>query len=555
MNSAVWEALAPIAQAFTRSVREHEVLRVSARIGRGGQTAQAALEKARREILVWAENRISVPLGQTAWDFESFEHVSGGRNCSAVRIRSNGSDVWAVRAEDPDKEVPGRVWTTEAVTALGGDSNPRLSLRLIASSREASLSAEPHSPGVVQQLAETCGLWRGPYQLTAEPRVVSDADDAGALAEMLVNPDRTLPVIVVSVPGNARGSYDTLLNATALTRATLGLAHVVIVPAEHTWHLTERFGKQLSTFGGAVRSYMAGFTDEADPYAHRLFLAQHLQNWDRAANAARYFRALAAHESLRRSKLGADVLAFSEIKSASLKLSRLELERKGAPDHAQLEAAKTQIAALEKQREEAKAWEETILAEQSAAEERALTAETQFNNAAYRIQQLLDQIKAQGQTPDSNIILPLTWEDVEDWCDKNLSGRLVLTNLARRGLRAPDFDEPTVAAQCLLWLANDCREALMGDGAGTIREAPVADGIRNAHCGSDEFDFQWQGRKLSATWHVKNGGNTRDPKRCFFTSRGTKLRSRLLLRTCRPIGLQTLRSAGWGDEGNVARRT
>lgn len=515
MASAVWAALEPIAAVFTRVVREHEVLRVSARIGRGGATAQAALEQARKEILVWAENRIGSKLSASAWNLEQFEHLSGGRNCSAVRIRSNGSDVWALRAEDPDKEVAGRVWTTEVITALGADASPRFSLRLIASSREASLAVEPHTPGLVQQLAETCGLWHGAYQLTCEPRVISDADDAGHLGEMLIDSQRTLPVIAMSVPGNSFGSYDTLINPGALARATLGLAHVVIVPAEHTWHLTERFGKRLATYGGAIRTYMSGFTEEADPYAHRLFLPGTLQSWDGAAHAVRILRSAAAHESIRRTKLGSDVLAFSEIKSAALKLSLQDLERKGAPEHAQLDAARIQIAALEKYKEEAKAWEEAILAEQAAAEERAELAESQYNKATFRNQQLLAQIKAQGETPDSNIEPPARWEELEDWCDTHLSGRLVLSPLARRGLRSPEFESPDIAARCLLWLANDCREALMGDGTGTIREQSVLDGVKNAHCGSDQFDFNWQGRKLSAVWHIKNGGNTRDPKRCL----------------------------------------
>jgi len=29
------------------------------------------------------------------------------------------------------------------------------------------------------------------------------------------------------------------------------------------------------------------------------------------------------------------------------------------------------------------------------------------------------------------------------------------------------------------------------------------------------FDMEWQGKKRRVEWHIKNGGNTHDPKRCM----------------------------------------
>lgn len=43
----------------------------------------------------------------------------------------------------------------------------------------------------------------------------------------------------------------------------------------------------------------------------------------------------------------------------------------------------------------------------------------------------------------------------------------------------------------------------------------IMDGIQNASCGADTYDFDWNGRKFSADWYIKNGGNTRDPIRCL----------------------------------------
>ncbi len=55
----------------------------------------------------------------------------------------------------------------------------------------------------------------------------------------------------------------------------------------------------------------------------------------------------------------------------------------------------------------------------------------------------------------------------------------------------------------------------MNGGEGSLREEPVEDGIKNAHCGRDQYDVTWQGALYTADWHIKNGGNTRDPRRCL----------------------------------------
>ncbi len=48
-----------------------------------------------------------------------------------------------------------------------------------------------------------------------------------------------------------------------------------------------------------------------------------------------------------------------------------------------------------------------------------------------------------------------------------------------------------------------------------MRDEQIEEGIRNAPCGNDEFEVTWEGRTHSVDWHVKTGGNTRDPARCL----------------------------------------
>ena len=68
-------------------------------------------------------------------------------------------------------------------------------------------------------------------------------------------------------------------------------------------------------------------------------------------------------------------------------------------------------------------------------------------------------------------------------------------------------------------VSNRMPQLAYGGGHGTLRDEPVEDGVRNAHCGGDQFDLDWQGQRQNAVWHIKSGGNTRDPHRKTYASR------------------------------------
>ena len=507
------EALRPLAARLPKVVREHEILRVAGAIS--GKDHAKAAEGVRREVLTWAQNRSGGRLPPEAWNSQDFEFLSGGRNSVGVRINNAHSDIWAIRADDPDKEVPGRVWTTEVVVGAMKSQTPRFSARLLVSTPEGELDVEPHTPGFVRQVVECCGLSRGEYELSLEPWTIASNDDAERLADLLVDPERTLPFFVLSVPENADRPDRPFFDPVGLVRATIGTAQVVVVPSTYTWALTDRFGKLRSVYGGAVRAYLGGFSEDADPYAHRLVLPEIVSTPDGAARSQRWMRWLAATESIRHIRMGKEILAFAAIRSASLTSKQRQLETEGASDSDQLAAAKARIDALEGEVAVERTLQGQFSEEHAAAEDRALAAEAQVRASAFRIQQLLGQIRERGDGPDTNIVLPGAWSEFASWCDTNLAGRAVLSSRARSDVRAPEFDDVALAARCLLWLANEGRDRRINGGEGSLADLAIEDGIRHAHCGGDEFDIDWRGQRHTVDWHVKNGGNTRDPRRCL----------------------------------------
>ncbi len=509
MSTSFAEALRPVAARMPRVVREHEVLRVAGWLP--GDDPEEAARKAAREVLFWAQRRAGQRLPREAWDGESFDLPLPGRDPSAIRLRSGASDLWTFRIHDPDKTIAGRTWATEVVLGHIPGQPAQFSARLLVATNEDELVIDPAVPGFVQQVASKCRLMVGTQRAAASPVYCESDGDAEALVQLLTDPGRQLPAIVLTIPDGGKAPY---IDAGKLAGALAGLAHVAVVHPEAAWGLTNRLGKRLSVFGGAARVYLPGFEVGADPFAHRLVLAGQLVEIEGIKRATRWLRETAAQAGLRRTRLGGDVLSFAAIRAASFELQQTNLREADASDSEQLAAALKRIDALQSEVGDLKAEQEYYVDEYEKERERAEIAEAQAQKAAYRIQQLTEQLKEQGDDPDSNIALPTSWSEFGEWCDQTLAGRVVLTPNAYRGIRKPLLQDAETAAKSLLWLATKCRDRFT-KGGGSIANIPIFQGIENAPCGADTFEFDWNGRRLVADWHVKNGGNTRDPTRCM----------------------------------------
>ena len=512
MTNSMTDALSSLAKRMPRIVREHEVLRVAGWIP--GDDPAAVAKAAIGEVLKWAQRRCGGQLPPEAWERKSFDYLSGGRNSSCVRLQSGSSDLWTIRTDDPDKTVAERVWTTEVVVGLLNNQSAKFSARLLVSTPEVDLQIEPHTPGFIQQVVENCRLISGQKLLSFAPTVYENETDVEDLIDYLIDPSRQLPIFVVTLAENGQAEHPTL-DTTALSRAVLGIGHVALLHPEATWRLTERLGKLKSVFGGAARVYLPGFSDDADPFTHRLVLANQLDTTGDAARATRWMRQLAAQESVLRTKLGRDVLPFAAIRDASLQLRQQNLRNEDASASDQLAAANDRITALEKQVASLALEQDYYIAEYEKERARAELSESQAQKSAYRIQHLTDQLTSKGNDPDHDIGLPSSWSELADWSDLNLAGRLVLTPSAHRGIRKPLYQDIETAARSLLWLATDGRNQRINGGSGNMSNVPIMEGIQNASCGADTYDFDWNGRRFSADWHIKNGGNTRDPNRCL----------------------------------------
>lgn len=510
MPTPFFEALTPLSKGMPGRVRDIEVLRVSAQLD--GKDFIAAAMTAREAATAWAQKRAGSALPKAAWDFQDFELLAGGRNSTAVHIKNDVLDLWALRAEDPDKNVAGRVWSTEII--VGGEigNRPHVSLRLIVSTAELDFAIEPHVPGPVLQMVDAPGLVRGGRRLLSQPITIQTENDAEDLCDHLEDPERRLPIFVVALPTDDRAAP--LIDDTLLAKATAGLARTVRVPAELTWVLTKRFGKYRSVFNCGVRAYLRGFTASDDPFRHHLFLEADLKEGEKAAACVRRLRNLAAGASISETRLGKDVLDFASVRTASRQLRRNDLANRAAPDKELLKTAGELVESLEKQVEEKDKEIDGYIAEIEATEDRAQTAEQENRSLLYRVRQLQAALAEGGETPTVEPPLPQSWADFADWLDQTYPDKVVLTPAARRMARSPEYEDVTLVARSITWLATDQHDRRV-NGGGSLRDVQVENGILNAPCGGDTYATDWKGRRYDVDWHIKTGGNIRDPRRCL----------------------------------------
>lgn len=217
------QALRPLSE---RIVREHQILHFSGEVCTGEHESVAS--DARTEILKWTQKRRGGAFPSKAWIGESFEDIAAGRNSIAVRLRLPGIDAWAIRQEDPDKNVAGRVWTTEAVVWKADQQPVQITSRLIASSNEAELDIAAAVPGFVCQLANRFDMRCGGNSISSNAVEIDPAQNDD-LIDQLTNPNRRLPMILISTL-NADDLAPSI-NADDLARALCGLARVATITA------------------------------------------------------------------------------------------------------------------------------------------------------------------------------------------------------------------------------------------------------------------------------------------------------------------------------------
>ena len=341
---------------------------------------------------------------------------------------------WVVKVDEADTSVPQRTWITEIGISRHSDTLVRFGCRLYCRSLGADPPYEPSVPKVVPNIASLMRATVDGESVSQRARSIDDEGGVGELVDLLSEPTRQLSVIVVTAPPNEEAAA---VSPDSLARSLIGVAHVVFLTEEASHHLTSRLGKRHSVFGGAIRTYRTGFHPEADePRAHPLKLYDSIIYSPDGAEAFHKFlvtRTMALH--LKSRHLLGELPDLSAVKEKVAEKSQEERRQKLEELHKQsVSASELETLALEdneKLREQIRSHKtesERLLHEAELERNAAIRDRDDALGRAYSLRRRIESLegKLKGRGGDADTAIPTTLDEVESWCEENLSGHVLL---------------------------------------------------------------------------------------------------------------------------------
>lgn len=495
-----------------------------------GPDKSQTFQKARGDVLSWISGRAGRALPDHAWKGESFDlEEVGSQRVAAVVL--DDPCYWAARLDDADKVVAQRTWVTEIGIAEHPKEGVIFGARLICVTRGRD---EPYArtvPGFVRQIAGSGIARLDGSPVRAEPWLIASEDDVQALVKLLLAPRRS-DVIVLSLPEHSEDPRDTAVSAKDVYRGTLGAAHVAVLTGPASFHLSDRVGKEFSVFRQGIRTYRPGFDpDHDEPFEHPLALPGRIADWPDGGSEA-YARFLVDQSLLRsvsRSDAQESVPSFAMVRQIVIK-RRLDTARKGASSDKDLLAlAEEEIRGLRENLEEQKRTYSELLTTAEHERDDALAAAEAAKARAGAMRYRLDSLEAalrQRADHADDVPIPTTFEGFDEWCATWLAGTVEVHSRALQGIKKSEFQSPELAYQALLLLRDYYvpmkRQGGIGlksafddqCGALGLEEGPTFSANRWGEEG-DTYIVRIAGQKRLLERHLKNGGNTRDPRRCF----------------------------------------
>lgn len=246
------------------------------------------LAAARRSIAPWAmeDDDAELPSGGA----QTFERRGNNPGLRTVTVREVEKPC-GLLVEVEDDDCQGAVWGVQIRLAFVDDKVHAW----IDNTLESETVAAPVSvgrPRVVDDLLAVGEKPRlGASVIQSDPAETSAAA-VSVLHDLLADPERRLPVVVVTCP---RAGFDDrgILRATSLAKRLTGLATVVTLGPAAQDALKAALPDRLAVWGGAVRVYAPSSVES--PTAHRLYSGELLRqrgidpvvNWVTAMSSRR----------------------------------------------------------------------------------------------------------------------------------------------------------------------------------------------------------------------------------------------------------------------------
>lgn len=483
----------------------------------------------RQVVLEWINQRAGRTLPAEAWKGEAFELEDiGSQRTAAVSIEE--PQYWATRMDDSDRSVPQRNWVTEVGIAASESDQVIFGTRLQCVTLNGEYPFNPSIPRFVRTIIERVpSVWLESRPLALEPWIISTEEDVDELFTVLQDPGRSVDVIVCSLPEESDDPESASVNVNQIHRRTLGTAHVAIITGQASFLLSDRVGKEFSTFRGAVRTYRPGFDTALDePFRHPLGLASRIAQWPNGGREG-YEDFLVNQtilHSISRRDTEQQLPPFTTVRRVAAQL-RLDAARStGTSSADRLHLAEQELQALRETIENDRATYQGLV-DQYEEERDQATEEAQQTKAlnAHLRQRIRALEESASQGGAAAVQIPASLDDFEAWCRDNLSGAVEVHNRAFQAVKKSRYEDVSLLYKAML-LLRDAYVPMRRDGGIErkqlfdqecaelgLSEEPTFSGDRWGEEG-DSYKVRYAGRSRLLDRHLKKG-SSRDERYCF----------------------------------------
>lgn len=505
----------PILSRLSRSAGTIDVAAFAARLG-SSRPSGSEFESTRGHILNWLGSKGFSDLSQT--ESCHIELPNG-----EIQVETDGRTIWSMRLDDRRGMENGAFWRVEVTLLQVAGELPAIALRLFQIRQHKDAPSPISSlPSVIPAIANHIGLQDSGIPLHCDAVHVREAREVSKLLKLLLNPNRSQSVVIVS----SKTLHHVDRSVSRLAKRLTGMAHLLFIEPTVAEAMIQHVGRERSVFGNAIRLYRPGFSVDSDPFQHRLWTYAGGQLPTRLADDV-------AEEVCAISLEGGDVderaPSFIDVR-AMLSEGRLKALHEQAKHiattaeeerHRQeairreietsLRESRDQCAELERRLREIKSELLTTRQERDIALDEGRRARNQLENRWSDGVPQTREIGDQSYYPD-------TWDELEDWVEIYGEGRLVLLPQVAKVARESAFKDIAFAYQTM--------EFLIQYYVPMRNRAPDEVGIKQAYekaltqLGVDlspvgsavddrrykqEYRRQFEGREIKLDLHVKRG--------------------------------------------------
>lgn len=372
-------------------------------------------------------------------------------------------------------------------------------------------------PGIVWETLTRCECIAGGQRIPVTHQTIAHAGLDDFVRDVLLAKERALPVIVISPDV---WTERPVVQADVLQKAVAGFALVAVLSDKRVaFRLTDKLGKELTCFDGAVRIYWPSFTLTDPPFMHPLYLGRSIRFHRLHGRELKthLFRVLAGMSAFRAGELGPILAIRRKVKAhQDAQVAKLRHQvASGTAENSELLAELEKVIAAN----EALIKEKDDLAERNELLSEELKAQ-KANWATF--EQFRDQADTeQDIAPDS----PLGTGEFENVyaayqrAETDFGGTLVFLESAEESAKRSPFKNArrvydTLEALCLVameWKENEGRlgrsfkDALKAGGIDVHQISQTSKGRY-----AEEYKFMYKGQRLFFGEHTTLGAGPPD---------------------------------------------